>query len=536
MKKTINILSICTLIILGACSNLKNSKMFTIPLLKGEEIWYGAIAKAHTMPLSDSCRFDFYANNCYNQLQPLILSNKGLYVWSEEPYKFEVKGGQLTIIHSNKGIKTGREGSTLPEAREYASKTFFPASGKMPDELMFSCPQYNTWIELNYNHNQEDVLKYANAIIDNGLPPGVFMIDDTWQEDYGLWDFHPGRFPDPKKMVDELHRLGFKVMLWVCPFVSADQAMIYNELKRKKAFLLEKTNEGTNWEKASLPAMIRWWNGVSAELDFSNPEAVIWFNSRLDYLVEKYGIDGFKFDAADMQFYPSTALTMAGDTPNKDCILYTQFGLKYPLNEYRACWKRGGQPLVQRLVDKRQDWGDVQKLIPHMVAAGLMGYTFSCPDMIGGGLLSTFASNNIDQELVVRSAQIHALMPMMQFSVAPWRILDKEHMDAVKKAVDIRMKFTPAILELARKSAQTGKPIISNIEYYFPGQGYELVNDQFMLGGQILVAPMVKSGNTRTVILPKGMWKSDEGKEYAGGKEYKIDVPLGRLSYFERIQ
>ena len=158
---------------------------------------------------------------------------------------------------------SGRNGKTLREAREFASGNFFPASGKMPDELLFSEPQYNTWIELTYNQNQEDVLKYAHAIIDNGFPPGVFMIDDTWQEDYGLWDFHPGRFPDPKKMMDELHKMGFKVMVWVCPFVSPDQALIVREIMKGKGFLLQKENENTTWETAPNPAII---NGGTAIL------------------------------------------------------------------------------------------------------------------------------------------------------------------------------------------------------------------------------------------------------------------------------
>jgi len=133
---------------------------------------------------------------------------------------------------------------------------------------------------------------------------------------------------------------------------------------------------------------------------------------------------------------------------------------------------------------------------------------------------------------VVRSAQIHALMPMMQFSVAPWRILDATHLAAVKKAITIREKFTPQILELAQQSAQTGDPIISSLEYYFPNQGFEAVDDQFMLGGNILVAPVNNQSNKREVILPKGKWTGDDGKKYQGGKSYTIDAPLDRLPYF----
>jgi alpha-glucosidase (family GH31 glycosyl hydrolase) len=514
-----------------------SSEKINITLEAGEKIWSGAIREGHLMPISDKYQFDFYANNNSNQLQPLLLSNKGLFVWSEEPYQFEIKNGQLSITDKYNSVKTGRQGKTLGEVRSYVSKTFFPASGKAPDTLLFTRPQYNTWIELNFHQNQADVLKYARSVVSNGLPPGVLMIDDTWQEDYGVWKFHPGRFPEPKKMMDELHSLGFKVMLWVCPFVSADQFLLYDSLKKKKAFLMQKEKEADTWETATEPAMIRWWDGVSAEIDFSNPEGVKWFNTQLDRLVKDYGVDGFKFDAGDMQFYPSYALSMKPLSPNEHCALYAQFGLRFPLIEYRACWKMAGQPLGQRLLDKNHTWEDLQLLVPHMIAEGLAGYTFPCPDLIGGGMLSSFENiTSINQKLIIRSAQCHALMPMMQFSVAPWRILTKENFEIVKKAVDLRQRFIPQIMELVHASAKTGDPILTNLEFYFPGQGYEIINDQFMMGPDLLVAPMVKAGNSRPVVLPKGKWKADDGKIYKGGKTYKISVPIDRLPYFERQQ
>lgn len=513
-------------------SGISNAQQI-IPLVEGEKIWSGVIRDGHKMPYASGFSYDLFGNNQGNQLQPLLISNKGLWVWSEEPYAFEIKDDKIIISKNLSDIKFGRVGASLAEAREFVSNKYFKPSGKMVDSLLISSPQYNTWIELTYNQNQKDILNYAKSIIENGFKPGVIMIDDTWQEDYGLWRFHPGRFPDPAAMIDQLHSWGFKVMLWICPFVSADQTMLVKNLMKKKAFLLQQTNEANTWEKANQPAIIKWWNGYSALLDFTNPDAVDWFNSELNYLTKEYKIDGFKFDAGDMYFYPPHALSKQSVTPNKQSELYAEFGLKYPLNELRACWKLAGQPLAQRLHDKGHNWDDVRKLIPHMITEGLAGYTFSCPDLIGGGDYETFLdSKKFNQKIVVRSAQVHALMPMMQFSVAPWRVLDPLHLDAVKKAVDIREKFLPKIMELARNSAKTGEPIISSLEYYFPNKGYEKIQDQFMLGNQILVAPIVNDQNSRSVVLPEGMWKGDDGKIYKGNRNYSIDVPLSRIPYF----
>ena len=236
-------------------------------------------------------------------------------------------------------------------------------------------------------------------------------------------------------------------MVWVAPFMSADQA-VFRSLRKQKACLLEQQpGQPTDWATSTAnPIIIPWWNGFSAELDLSNPAAVTWFETTLESIVCEYGIDGFKFDGADMAYYPKNTIAyQKGITPNQHCQAYARVGLKYPLNEYRACWKMGGKPLVQRLNDKSHSWGDLRKLIPNMTLAGLVGYTFCCPDMIGGGKITSFQGLNgkLDPALIVRSAQCHSLMPMMQFSVAPWRVLDPRHLDAVKKAVAIRMKFTP---------------------------------------------------------------------------------------------
>lgn len=88
----------------------------------------------------------------------------------------------------------------------------------------------------------------------------------------------------------------------------------------------------------------------------------------------------------------------------------------------RRCGKGEGN----QLRDKAHNWQDLQTWVPNLVAAGLLGYQFTCPDMIGGGEFTSFIDNaKLDQDLFVRSAQIHALMPMMQFSASPWRVLDR---------------------------------------------------------------------------------------------------------------
>ena len=173
--KTRIALFIC-IIISTISGNAQESKTIRrIILAEGEKVWAGVINDGHLMPFSTNYAMDFFGNNKSNQAQPLILTNKGQFAWSEQPYQFEIRGNEIIITDPNKQVVAGKSGNSLAEVQRYVRQKYFPSNGKSPDNLLFSQPQYNTWIELTYNQNQADVLKYVQGIIDNGFPPGVLL-------------------------------------------------------------------------------------------------------------------------------------------------------------------------------------------------------------------------------------------------------------------------------------------------------------------------------------------------------------------------
>lgn len=511
-------------------------------IVETDEYWWGGLSSiGYQTPYDKDSEFsvNLLGDNRGNQAQPLLLSSKGRYVWCEEPIEYGISNGKLTVSAKEGKIHFGTAGTNLNTAYHFASRNYFPPNGKIPDELLFTSPQYNTWIELMYDQNEEDILKYAQSIIDNGYPPGVLMIDDNWQEDYGTWKFSTRRFKDPKGMIEKLHKMGFKVMMWVCPFVSADSE-VYRELAADGLLLLDadRTQEILWANTRNKAAIIRWWNGASACLDLSNPKAQEWFKIELDYLVNEYGVDGFKFDAGDAQFYKNGLVSFNESSPNDHTRYFAELGLHYPLNEYRASWKMAGMPLAQRLRDKGHQWEDLEKLIPDQMSQSVMGYAYTCPDMIGGGEYQSFLNaSEIDEELIVRSAQVHALMPMMQFSVAPWRVLSEDNERICGEMAKLHQKYGEHILDLAKVASKTGEPIVKPMALAFPENGYETIKDQFVLGNDIIVTPVVKKGaRSRKVVLPKGKWIDEKGQKYKGGSVIEIEVPLSRLPYFKMLK
>ena len=524
----------------------------TVKMQSGEKWWGLCNNFGREMPFTEKTEFscDLRLDNYSHQSLSFLCSDKGRVIWCSEPVGVKISRGEIRL-ESDKGELIVKEAvaHNLGDAFRYASKTWFPPTGENPELLYFSAPQYNTWIELTYNQNEKDILVYAKSMLNNGLPPGIFMIDDTWQLDYGEWHFDPRRFSDPKGMMDKLHAMGYKVLLWMCPFVSMDSpsfrriAFGFNpdDVKGypvRGGFLLSSKEIGIH--RVLPAAAVPWWNGYSALLDFTHPNAVAWFTEQLERVVKDYGADGFKFDGGGVEFYSSVRGNfLANDetvSPASQSALYGDFAVKYKGSEYRNGFGFAGKPVIMRLHDKAHSWEAVARLVPDMLAAGFVGCPFICPDMIGGGSWTAFLPGApFDPELFIRSAQIHALCPMMQISASPWRVLSKEHQRIFKQTVELRQKFAPLFVELAKASAKTGEPMMRNMEYCFPGMGYADIKDQFMMGDNLLVAPVVEKGATsRKVILPPGRWRSADGRTYIGATVIEVSASLAQLPYFEK--
>ena len=118
---------------------------------------------------------------------------------------------------------------------------------------------------------------------------------------------------------------------------------------------------------------------------------------------------------------------------------------------------------------------------------------------------------------MVRSAQVHALMPMMQFSVAPWRILSESNQKICEEMAQYMCRWGE-ILGWAKEASKSGEPIVKPMAMAFPDAGYELIKDQFVLGDEIIVAPVVEKGARSFGRFASGTLKAEDGTLYRGEK------------------
>ncbi len=507
----------------------------------GEKWRGGTTFFGSEQPYGTTGERDLALNSYCNPCAPFLVSSAGRYVWSDRSFTFSFADGVLTIRSKYEKVEPVQAGATLRDAFMAASLAHFPPSGRFPDPLFFSKPQFNTWVEsCAMGNSQSFVENYMDGVLASGIPCGVFMIDDGWapRPQYGDLVFNEKLFPDPKAMFAKARSAGFRTLLWTTPYIDRT-SHFYEEASARELLLRNSVSGGVHqaFYYPGLPA--------SGIMDLYDETKWDFFERRYKDFLAEYGVDGFKFDFTDAECVLRKFVADDPGTPvpeGLDPADYTgawgRFATRFPFHELRAGWKYGGLPIVVRLQDKSHTWEDLRLLIPDMLAAGIQGCPFVCPDMIGGGCGGeVFATGQgLDRRLFVRSCQVQALMPMMQFSAAPWRLLGEEELNACREAANLHVALAPRILTLARHAAETGEPIVRHMEYVFPRQGFDECLQQFMLGDDLLVAPVVHPDDHVSIRLPAGKWRDDLGENHVGPCELIIDnVPLDRIPRYVRL-
>jgi alpha-glucosidase (family GH31 glycosyl hydrolase) len=212
-------------------------------------------------------------------------------------------------------------------------------------------------------------------------------------------------------------------------------------------------------------------------------------------------------------------------------------GRSYSLTEVRSGWLNQCAPIFFRQWDKSTNWtcaNGLRSVITGLLSLSVTGYPFVLPDMIGGNA----ATNEWpDAELMVRWAQLNALLPTMQFSLVPWEH-GQECVDLCRRAAELHLEYAPAIVQLALEATRTGQPIIRPVAWLAPHDERALLcEDEFLLGHDVLVAPVVYQGQrARDIYLPNGTWRDRTTDRMVEGPIVLEDyaAPLDVLPIFHR--
>lgn len=503
--------------------------------------WYGgSVVNSHLWPLEvNKITVDpFLATS--NQVSPVWYTSNGAGIavrtYNTLGYSFNQPSNGMFELYSKDSNIFSLDISVGKNIRE----AYFILSGIVgkpfvtPPYEYFAFPQFNTWIEFMTKVNQEGIWNYAQQIRKNNFPARLFIIDDKWTRTYGDLEFDSLKFPDPGKMISDFHANNFKVALWITPFIERN-AKNFRYAADKHFLIMDSLNKE--------PYFTEWWNGLAALVDLSNPDAYAWFLGLLKNLQNKYKVDGFKLDAGDAEFLNKPYTSFGKITPNEYADVYAGVGGNFEANELKVSWLAQSKGLIQRLRDKAPNWSEkdgINSLIPNALTASLLGYCYVCPDMIGGGLDEGFTGKDykFDEELFVRWAEVSALMPMMQYSLAPWK-LKQENISICRKYSELHVSLGNYIYKLAEQCRIDGTPIVRPVFFEFPEDTLAYaVKDQFMLGDRFLVAPVLHKGaSSRKIYLPESTWIDFwTGRVINGPQSVDYATPLDVLPVFIKVE
>jgi len=469
---------------------------------------------------------------------PLIVGTRGYGIFVDEPtavtfhlgsrsnrtYTIEAAGSELDyylIAGTPKEIVAG-----------YTDLTGKPA---VPPEWAFGLWASTYFVEATETSVQEQTQRLRRE----GIPCDVYNLDCFWQRRFMWCDFEwdSSRFPDPARLMGELHRKGFHVCLWENPYVST-QSALYQELAAK-GYLLRRPDgsvyDALLWSQRSERGM-----GLCAMIDFTNPDAVKWFRDVHKILLAQ-GADAFKTDFAEE--VPADAVFHNGLTGAE---MHNPYPLLFQREAFEAIrahhgraviWARSGAPGSQRYPihwsgDPECTFVDLANTLRGGLASAMSGFAHWSQDI--GGFWG-----DPSPELYIRWAQCGFLSPLSRIHGAtprdPW-LFGEEALRLFRRFARFRSRLVPYLYSYAWDAAETGMPLMRPMVLEFPedpaGYAFDL---QYCLGRELLVSPVVRADGQVTTYLPRGRWMHWwSGEVLEGPTTIRRQVPLEEIPLYVR--
>ena len=385
-------------------------------------------------------------------------------------------------------------------------------TGKSPMLPLWS---FGTWMSRITYFSQDEGLEIARQLRSHRIPSDVIHFDTgwfgtDWQCDY---EFAKDRFKDPVKMLKQLSKDGFHTCLWQLPYFTPKNRF-FNEIVRNDLHV--KNAAG------GMPV-------EDAILDFTNPETVDWYQQKIAGLMRQ-GVSTIKCDFGEAAPYNG--------------FYHNGRGGLYEHNLYPLRYNKALYEVVDRehpgegIIWARSAWAGSQRYALHWggdaatnnigmlgdlrggLSFGLSGFSFWSHDL--GGFVTASPEDIYRRWLpfgfLSSHTRAHGAPP-----TEPW-LISESFTDAFRQSAEMKYRLMPYVYAQAKDCSERGLPMVRALLVEFPDDpGAWLVEDQYMFGSQILVAPLLESGNSRIVYLPSLMEGAGVGSwiDYQTGRVYK---------------
>ena len=410
---------------------------------------------------------------------------------------------------------------TTPQAEAQSD----PFAGRPPVVPRWA---FEPWVWEDTTNTQDSTVSLVQGYLERDIPVGAVIVDSPWSthENGFVWD--PARYPDPQGMIDGFHALGVRVILWVTGFINNDSPEY--DFVRAEGFGVSGGQD------------FFWWRGTGIHLDFTNPQALDWWHSRMDPLMSM-GIDGWKVDrSADYVSDPvETSIGSLSQQAFKQYYYADFFDYATSRNPQAITFARtysdhqsgAGAPVSRVSIgwsgDFHGDFSGLEAQKNDVYRASRLGY--GAPGIEIGG----YGEIPPDKRSLIRYAQFAALTPLMEngglnggeAEHLPW-FWDQETVDIYRYYANLHSELVPYLFSYGVEANLTGESILRDAD---PEKS------QHMLGEVILVAAITSDTEAKTVVFPQsGRWIDywNEAIYYDGGIITHMNVPLQRYPIFIR--
>ena len=376
---------------------------------------------------------------------------------------------------------------------------------------------FGTWMSRITYFSEKEGYDVAANIRKNKYPCDVIHFDTgwfdvDWQCDY---KFSENRFQNPRQMLKDLKSQGFHVCLWQLPYFTPKNRY-FPELIEKNMYVKNGNGE--------LPY-------EDVVLDFSNPETVNWYQNKLAGLLN-IGVSAIKVDFGEAA--PLNGIYASGKSGWYEHNLYpvrydmAVSEITKKLHNENIMWARAAWAGSQRYP---LHWGgDAATTNTGMLGTlraglsfGLSGFSFWSHDM-GGFVKSTpedLYCRWLPFGFLTSHTRAHGAPP-----TEPWLYDSKRVQDVFRKSAEMKYRLMPYVYAQAKECTEKGLPMLRALFVEFPDDpGAWRVDDEYLFGSQILVAPLLESGITgRTVYLPEGKWIDYQTEKVYEGGWHRIEA------------
>ncbi|MCR4989568.1 MAG: alpha-xylosidase [Lachnospiraceae bacterium] len=555
----------------GSMSMVINKKQFSIKYMRGNEVITTSTGRDLALMKTDwkGLAYDPGDDDETYIRQMLSLSvDEKVYGMGERFTPFIKNGQSVDIWNADGGTSTFQSYKNIPfyitdkgygvlvnhpeevnfeVATEMVTRTQFSVKGSYLDYFIINGPSmkevlmrytdltgkpslpapwtFGLWLSTSFttNYDEETVMSFVNGMLDRDIPLRTFHFDCYWMKEFHwsnlIWDERV--FPDPEGMLKRIKAKGLNICVWINPYIG-QESVLFDEGMKNGYFI--KRTDGSVWQ---------WdmWQPGMAIVDFTNPDACKWFQSKLEVLLDM-GVDCFKTDFGeripikDVKYFDgSDPLKMHNfytylynkcvyellqrKRGKNDAVLFarsaTVGGQKFPVHWGGDCWS---------------DYESMEESLRGGLSLLMSGFGYWAHDI--GGFENTSTADVYKRWVQFGLLSSHSRLHGSSSYRVPW-VYDDEAVEVVRKFTKLKASLMPYIYKTAVDASKLGVPTMRSMVMEFEkDRTCPYLDKQYMLGDSLLVAPIFNEEGIGSFYLPAGKWTDFfTGEVYEGEKWYE---------------